>query len=107
MGLRWRDLEDPAGSGTDWGDVLAVIECAPWDSPIRRAVSEEWPWGDPSRDLLAGIIDELRALRAQVAGLFSSRPTRMPERIPRPGHASGRIETGEATVEEIDKLFGW
>lgn len=110
-GLRWRDLEDPVSTGTDWGDVIAVLENAPWDSPIRRVVNaKDWPWLHPDRDLLAGIVDELRMLRAQVGNLSGVKQHQLPHPIPRPSAGSqqnGSIETGEATLAEIDALLGW
>lgn len=110
-GLRWRDLEDPVSTGTDWGDVIAVLEHAPWDAPIRRAVNpKDWPWNNPDRDLLAGIVDELRMLRAQVGNLSGVKQHQLPHPISRPSAGSqhnGAIETGEATLAEIDALLGW
>ncbi|WP_087484931.1 hypothetical protein [Brachybacterium massiliense] len=111
-GLRWRDLEDPVSTGTDWGDVAAVLEHAPWDAPIRRAVNpKDWPWNDPARDLLAGIVDELRTLQALIGNLSGAKPHQFPEPIKRPvtagGEHAGAIETGEATLEEIDRILGW
>lgn len=88
-----------------------MLENAPWDSPVRRAVNpKDWPWGNPDRDLLAGIVDELRMLRAQVGSLSGVKPHQMPDPIPRPSRGSqtnGAIETGEATLAEIDALLGW
>ncbi len=111
-GLRWRDLEAPVSTGTDWGDVLAAVYCSPWDAPIRKVIEpKDWVWGDPSRDLLAGVVDELRNLRAQVGNLSKVQVSQMPQPIPRPatssGPGEGQIETGEATLTEIDALLGW
>ena len=110
-GLRWRALEDPVSTGTDWGDVLAVLETAAWDSPIRRAVNpKDWPWGNPERDLHAGIVDELRFLRAQVGNLSGVKQHQLPTPIPRP-HSGGAqtevVDRQEATLDEIDRMLGW
>ena len=109
-GLRWRDLEDPVGTGTDWGDVAAVLEYASWDAPIRRAVNpKDWPWNDPARDLLAGIVDELRLVRAQIGNLSGVKQHQLPPPIPRPGKSSDpqEIERREAPLTEIDSMLGW
>lgn len=111
-GLRWRDLDAPVSTGTDWGDVVAAVWCCPWDAPIRKVLEpKDWVWGDPSRDLLAGVVDELRNLRAQVGNLSKVQVSQMPKPIPRPasssGSGDGQIETGEATLAEIDALLGW
>lgn len=88
-----------------------MLEHAAWDSPIRRAMNpKDWPWGDPSRDLLAGIVDELRWLRAQTGNPSGVKQHQLAEPIPRPGGGSdqaGAIETGEAPLEEIDRILGW
>lgn len=109
--MRWRDLEDPVSTGTDWGDVIAALEHAPWDAPIRRATNpQDWPWNDPSRDLLAGVVDELRILRAQVGNLSGMKQHQLPALIPRPHGGNTDVETverREATLDELDSLLGW
>lgn len=91
--------------------MLAVIEHAPYDAPIRRAVNpKDWPWGNPERDLLAGVVDEVRALRAQVGNLSGVKAHQMPNPITRPASGSqqsGSIETGEAPLADIDRMLGW
>lgn len=88
-----------------------MLEHSPWDSPLRRALSpKDWPWNDPSRDLLAGIVDELRSLRAQVGNVSGIKQHQLPTPIPRPTGSApggGEIETGEATLAEIDSILGW
>jgi len=91
--------------------VIAVLEHAPWDAPLRRALNpKDWPWNDPNRDLLAGAVDELRGLRTQVGNLSGAKVHQFPEPIRRPAAASaqdGQIETGEAPLDEIDRMLGW
>lgn len=93
--------------------MIAVLEYAPWDAPIRRVMNPmDWPWNDPSRDLLAGVVDELRTLQALVGNQSGKKPHQFPEPIRRPaaaggGEQPGAIETGEATLDEIDRILGW
>lgn len=90
--------------------MTAVLEHSPWNSPLRRAVNpKDWPWGNPDRDLLAGIIDELRILRVLNGNQSGAKPHDLPQPIPRPGASTGSdvIETGEATLDEIDRMLGW
>lgn len=88
-----------------------MLEWAPWDSPIRRALSpKDWPWGNPERDLNAGIVDELRLLRAQVGNQSGVKPHQLPTPIPRPNSPNENTnveERREAPLAEIDQLLGW
>ncbi|GAA1714436.1 hypothetical protein [Brachybacterium phenoliresistens] len=90
-----------------------MLEHAPWDAPSRRIQNEkDWVWGDPNRDLLAGIVDQLRTLRAQVGNISGVKQHQLPNPIPRPAKAggseqAGQIETGEAPLADIDRMLGW
>lgn len=91
--------------------MIAALEHAPWDAPIRRATNpKDWPWNDPARDLLAGVVDELRILRVQVGNLSGAKQHQLPTPIRRPGSGNAQtdvVDRREAPLAEIDSLLGW
>lgn len=63
-GMRWRDV----GPVHHWADVIAVLECEPYDSPISKAMKpDEWYWHDPAFLVLNEVRNHLRQINFKTA----------------------------------------
>lgn len=103
LGHRLRDLDDPLESGLTFADVIDMVEHAPEDSAVYRAVhgnDSEWSL---TNQLLAALFDATNMQLHQAGGGKG----RKPKPIPRPGvedQSSKKHQSKQlSTVTEIDE----
>lgn len=102
-GLRWRDVGTPRFS---WSDCIAVIDCLPWDAPLRRKVDPDWRWAHPWYELLVLIAESTHNANVQRARGSKLRKSDLLN-IPRPGDIETHQQVITGTPVPLDELDAW
>lgn len=104
---------DDLGRSLPWRALLAFVRNLPPASATCRARSEECMeaglWCDPAMmpQLMAAMIDELRAFEWMFARAHGDKRSRRPERIERPGVKPRKVRYGRDAVPVRDFARWW
>lgn len=90
---------------SNWANIIAALETAPWDSAIRQAeIPDSWQWGNPLYEPVLTSMEALIAANIQRSG--DKAAANRFKRIPRPGDpAEQKLATAVTTIDELNALF--